>query len=86
MKYTFTESEIAAELNKLEVEDVLFSAEYVEGEGKRYRATGSALIEGETYAEFCIEFETENVPKDCLTASGILSEEWVEYDFIFDIK
>ena len=84
MRYDFTEQDIASGINRIELDDVLFIAEYIEGSGKNYRMTGSALIDGEKYDEFCLEFETENIPVDGISAAGILSEDWIWHDFVFD--
>ena len=83
MKLYFTEEQKEQELNKiyLEEDDLLFEAEYVEGEGRNYLISGIATIEGERYHEFEIIFElTEDAPED---PTSIINTEWAWYEFKF---
>ena len=82
MKQYFTEGQKKDGINKLEIEDVIFSGEFIEGEGKDYKITGSAVVDGETYNEFVIEFELVSLPKG-ETVEEIMYIEWESYDFIF---
>jgi len=83
MKVVFTENEIKEGLHKiyLEEQDVSLEGQWIEGEGKSYIIGGIAIIEGERYHEFQIEFELVEEPKE-MTATGILSIDWDWYDFI----
>ncbi len=84
MRIQFTEEQKQRDLNKIEVEDVLFTADFIEGEGRNWVMTGTAIVEGEVYDGFCIEFETIEVPCDN-DIETIMSLEWDTYDFVFDI-
>lgn len=83
MRIYFTEEQKQQELHKIEVEDILFLADKVEGEGKNYVLTGSAVVDGETYHDFQIEFETVEVPAD-ETVEAIMDMDWDWYDYKFD--
>ena len=83
MKINFTEAELMNESNKFEIEedDVMVMAEYIEGEGKNFIITGSAVIEGETYHDFQVEVElSEEI--DNPTGENIISAQWEWYDYI----
>ena len=69
----------------IEVEDVVLTGTYVEGEGKLYRIGGSAVVDGETYPAFVIEFELADAPQSG-TLEAIMEAEWDSYGFIFDLK
>ena len=83
MRFDFTDEDIKNELNKVYIEDddVLLTGEYIEGEGKKYVLTGSALIEGETYHGFETEFELEDEIENP-TAASLMSADWKWYDYI----
>ncbi len=83
MKLYFTQEQKVQELNKiyLEEDDLLFEAEYVEGEGRNFLISGVATIEGERYHEFEIIFElTEDATED---PTSIINTEWEWYEFKF---
>lgn len=83
MKLYFTQEQKEQELNKiyLEEDDLLFEAEYVEGEGRNYLISGIATVEGERYHEFEIIFElADNAAED---PTSIINTEWVWYEFKF---
>lgn len=82
MQVYFTEKQKNDGINQLEIEDVIFSGEFIEGEGRTYKLTGSAVIDNEKYDEFVIEFELTEQPEN-ETVEKIMSLEWDSYDFIF---
>lgn len=82
MKEYFTDSQKKDGINQLEIDDVVFSGECIEGEGKNYKLTGFAIIDGEKYNDFIIEFELIEPPKGA-TVEEIMYIEWDSYDFIF---
>ena len=82
MKLIFTDSQKEAGLNKIEIEDVYFEAYFIEGEGKNWIMTGSAVVEEEKYNDFTIEFETVDIPAG-MELEQIMSLEWEWYDFLF---
>jgi len=84
MKHFFTESEKDKGIHILEVEDIIFTGERLEGAARTYRLYGSAVVDGETYPSFVIEFELEADPADD-TMETIMQAEWDCYDFIFSI-
>lgn len=83
MKIDFTQFEIDKEINKfiIEDDDLLFIGEYIEGEGKIFVLTGSAVIEEETYHDFKIEVELKEEVLNP-TCEGIMSAEWEWYDYL----
>lgn len=83
MKEYFTQEHIDKELDKvlIEEEDVLLTCEYIEGEGKNYVLTGKALIDGEVYHDFKVEFELVEEPED-ETINSIMCVEWDWYDYL----
>lgn len=83
VRLTFTEQEIANEIHKIYIEedDLLLEAEVLEGEGKLYKLTGIATIEGERYHDFEIEFALLEEPEE-MSAEAILSAEWDWYDYV----
>ncbi|MDD3570048.1 MAG: hypothetical protein PHY44_02980 [Lachnospiraceae bacterium] len=85
MKEYFTQEQKEREINKVMIEDdnVLLMGEYIEGEGKSYVLTGSAVIDGETYHDFQVEFELLNEPEE-KTAESVMSQEWDWYDYLCD--
>ncbi|MEA5084027.1 MAG: hypothetical protein VB018_07695 [Lachnospiraceae bacterium] len=85
MKEYFTQDQKEREINKVMIEDdnVLIMGEYIEGEGKSYVITGSAVIDGETYHDFQVEFELLNEPEE-KTAEAVMSQEWDWYDYLCD--
>lgn len=83
MRFEFNEDEIKDELNRVYIEedDVLLIGEFIEGEGKNYVLTGSAVIDGETYHDFETEFElTEEINPQ--SAGDIMKAEWDWCDYI----
>jgi len=85
MNHFFTESEKDNDLHMLEIEDVVLTGERLDGEGRTYRISGSAVVDGETYPSFVIEFELEEDPAED-TAEAVMQAEWESYDFIFEIE
>lgn len=83
MKEYFTQEQKQSEINKLIIEEdnVLMMGEYIEGEGKNYVLTGSAVIDGETYHDFQVEFELVEAPKE-ETAEAVMTMEWDWYDYL----
>jgi len=83
MRFEFSEEDIKNEINKIYIEDddVLLTGEFIEGDGKYFVLTGTALIEGEIYHEFETEFELEEEIIDP-TAAEIMAAEWSWYDYI----
>ena len=83
MKYVFTDEDIADEKNVIEIEDenVKLFGEILEGEGKVYVLTGVALIDGERYHDFQVEFELEEDPASD-SPEDIMSADWKFYDFL----
>ncbi|MDR2903605.1 MAG: hypothetical protein LBU77_03765 [Clostridiales bacterium] len=83
MKLFFTEEQKANEENKAEIDDVLFRADFIEGQEKNWILTGSAVVDGETYTNFTVEIETAELPAG-ESAAEIMAAEWEWYDFLFD--
>jgi hypothetical protein len=83
MKEYFTEDQKEREINKVIIEDdnVFIMGECIEGEGKNFVLTGSAVIDGETYQDFQVEFELVNEPEE-ETAEAVMSQEWDWYDYL----
>ena len=83
MRFDFTDEDIKNEVNKVYIEDddVLLTGEFIEGDGKKYILTGSALREGETYHGFETEFEMESEIQNP-TAASLMSADWKWYDYI----
>jgi len=83
MKYVFTDEDIKDEKNVIEIEDenVKIFGEILEGEGKVYVLTGVALIDGERYHDFQVEFELEEHPASD-SPEDIMSADWKFYDFL----
>lgn len=83
MKECFTKEHEDKGLNMvfIEEDDVTLTCEYIEGEGKNYIITGTAIIDGEAYHDFKVEFELIEEPEeeniDC-----IMEIEWDWYDFL----
>ena len=83
MRFEFNEDEIKDELNRVYIEedDVLLIGEFIEGEGKSYVLTGSAVIDGETYHDYATEFElTEEINPQSI--GGMIKAEWEWCDYI----
>jgi hypothetical protein len=82
MRYDFTENDIKNESNKLyfEEDDVMLDGEFIEGDGKHFVLTGSAVIDGEKYHDFETEFEIADGQKHD-TAYDIMNAEWLWYDY-----
>lgn len=83
MKLFFNEEQMKQEKNKIEVKEdelVLFG-ESIEGEGKNYIITGKAIIEGETYHDFQVEFELTEVPEK-EEIDYIMDIDWEWYDYL----
>lgn len=83
MRLDFTKEQIDSELNKIEIEEdeLILIGEYVQGEGKKYIITGKAIIEGETYHDFQIEFElSKETNSDNI--EEIINSEWEWYDYL----
>ena len=85
MKHFFTETEKDSGIHILEVEDVVFTGERLEGEARTYRLYGSAVVDGEVYPSFVIEFELAADPADD-TMEAVMQAEWDSYDFIFSLE
>lgn len=83
MKEYFNEEQKLEELNKIEFEEdeVVFSGDYVEGEGKSYIIVGKAIIDGETYQDFKVELELVEEPEE-ETIDEIMAVEWEWYDYL----
>lgn len=69
--------------NEIELEDMLFIGDYVEGEGVIYKLVGKAIIDNETYNHIVVEITLKEEPKN-LCIKDILDTEWVFYDYIID--
>lgn len=65
----------------IEDDDVTLTCEYIEGSGKNYILTGKALIDGEIYHDFKVEFELLELPEE-ETISCIMDMDWDWYDFL----
>lgn len=83
MKFSFTQEECNKGLNKIEIEEdeLILLGEVVEGEDKQYVITGTAVIEGETYHDFQIEFELEQLPEE-FNLESIMQIDWKWYDYL----
>ena len=58
MKWFFTQEQIQAGLPRLELpeDELVLEGQTLEGEGRQYRLTGVATIEGERYHDFSVDF------------------------------
>jgi len=83
MKAYFSEEQKQKELNKIELEEdeVIILGEFIEGSGKSYIIRGSAIIDGETYRDFEVEFELVNEPNE-ETIEDIMEVDWEWYDYL----
>lgn len=83
MKEIFTDEQIEEGLNEVVIEedDLVLYAETIEGEGKNYVLTGKAVIEGETYHEFQMEFQLLEEPES-YTVEEIMNSDWDWYDYL----
>jgi len=83
MKEYFTADQKEREINKVIIEDdnVLITGEYIEGEGKSFVLTGCAVVDGETYNDFHVEFELIDEPEE-ETAEAVMRQEWDWYDYL----
>ena len=83
MKYVFTDEDIKNEKNVIEIEEenVTIYGESLEGEGRVYVLTGVALVDGERYHDFQVEFELEEDPAS-ESWEDIMSADWKFYDFL----
>lgn len=83
MKQEFLQIHKDAELNKIVIEEdnLIFYADFIEGQGKNYIMTGKAVIEGETYNDFKLEFQLENEPLN-ESIEDIINSDWQWYDYI----
>ena len=86
MEHFFTEAEKADGIHMLEVEDVVFTGVKLTGGGTAYRIYGAALVDGENYPQFAIEFDLEAEPADPADIAAIMAAEWDSYDFLFDLN
>jgi len=84
MRLAITEQERDKGENQMDFEDMTYTAEVLEGEGKHWVMTGTAVIDDEVYRDFQIEFETLDEPEE-LSAGALLRMEWDWYDFVFDL-
>ena len=84
MKYIFTSDEISTKLNIIELEDLKFECDFIEGEGVFYNAYGKAFVEGEIYTDFQVEIVLES-PIDPKSAGDIVNGDWQEYEYIFPV-
>ena len=84
MRIYFTDEEKASGLNRAEFEDVVFLADFIEGEEKSYKMTGSAIVEGETYGDFVVGLETENPLSAPVSAADVMNADWEWYEFVFN--
>lgn len=80
MKLFFTEEHKNSEINQVELEDFILDANWVEGEGKEYLICGTAIIDGETFKDFLVEFTTLETPKS-YTVEDVMGVEWDFYDY-----
>jgi hypothetical protein len=82
MRYEFTENDIKNEINKLylEEDDVSLEGKFIEGDGKHFTLTGSAVIDGEKYNDFETDFELAE-GRNYNTAKDIMNADWLWYDY-----
>ncbi|MFV0502937.1 MAG: hypothetical protein ACK5LT_03065 [Lachnospirales bacterium] len=81
MQIKFNDEHKKEDIHKVDVEDIYFEGEYLNIlNDNLYQITGTAIIEGEKYNNFTIEFtlldKTNNKLED------IMKAQWDEYDFI----
>ena len=84
MKYEFDQKEIDEKINIIELEDLEFECDFIEGEGLFFNAYGTAIVDGEKYSDFQVEIILENdvEPK---SATDIINADWQEYEYIFPV-
>lgn len=82
MKLYFSENQKMNELNKIEFEDLMFVADYIEGDELDYTMVGVATIDNETYNDFVIAFTLTEKP-NTMCVEDILDTEWDFYDYTF---
>lgn len=80
MKLFFNEEQKENELNQVELEDFTLYANWVEGEGNEYLICGTAIIDGETFKDFLVDFTTLEKPEN-YTIEDIMDLEWDFYDY-----
>lgn len=82
MEYIFSEEDIKNEKTAIELEEMVFKAEKIVGEGKEYVCYGDAIVEEEVYHNFQVKvFLCEET--DVKSPFDILEAEWEDYDFLF---
>jgi len=86
MNHIFSDAQKAAGIHMLEVEEVAFTGERLEGDGKSFRIYGAAVVDGEKYPHFAIEFELEAETANADDIEAIMAAEWDSYDFLFDLN
>ncbi len=82
MVLKFTEEEINNKENVVEIEDIVVYGDSIEVNDGYFVLNGKALIDGEMYSDFQVEFTLENSPEE-LSCLNIVNSDWEEYDFIF---
>lgn len=84
MRLDFSENDKENGLNIVDIpdEELTLLGDFLEGEGRQFKITGTAEIEGEKYKNFEIEFYLDSEPAN-ITTLDIMSIEWEWYDFIF---
>ncbi len=78
----FTEQEIDNKENVVEIEDIVVYGETIEVLEGYFVLLGRALIDGEMYSDFQVEFTLEKSPEE-LNCLNIINSDWIEYDFVF---
>jgi len=82
MRAYFTDEHKKSGFSEIELEDLVFYAESIEGEKGLYKLTGAAVADGERYPEFTVVFQTEITPAE-ETIECIMSADWDWYDYEF---
>ena len=84
MKYIFTSDETERKLNIIEMEDLEFQCDFIEGEGLCYNAYGVAVVDREVYNNFQVEIVLEKEIEG-KTAVDIINADWEDYEYIFPV-
>lgn len=83
MKIYFSEEDKIKELNKIQLEDMLFIGDYIEGQDVTYKIVGKAVIDNEIYHNFVVQATLKEEPGN-ISIKNILGVEWTSYDYIFN--
>lgn len=82
MKLYFSDEQKENYINHIELEDLTFYVDYIEGEGVEFVAVGKAIVDDEVYNDFIVEFEIADQIEDA-TVEDLIMAEWENYNYKF---